>query len=198
METEKDLNAKIIAITMQILGKHPELSKYLSELPVTIPDEAHPQINIDVLSKHYDLLNNILRDYVLLHPKYILVPHPRPDANRVLDAPMLNFDLPTLIKNIKLEESWLSGKHNAKTLLKSESMRIVLIAMHEGNEMKTHEAEGSISVHIIEGKLKFTTESESTILQKGQLITLNKKIKHSLYAIEETTFLLTMVNEKRA
>lgn len=29
MEIEKDINAKILAITMQIQEKHPELSKYL-------------------------------------------------------------------------------------------------------------------------------------------------------------------------
>ena len=37
METERELNAKIIAIAMQIQEKHPELSIFLNEMPITIP-----------------------------------------------------------------------------------------------------------------------------------------------------------------
>jgi hypothetical protein len=61
METEKELNAKILAITMQIREKHPELSKFLEEMPVTIPDESKPEINNKVLKEYYESLQNILK-----------------------------------------------------------------------------------------------------------------------------------------
>jgi quercetin dioxygenase-like cupin family protein len=121
---------------------------------------------------------------------------PRPDSNRPLDAPMLNFDLTSLIERIKQEDDWNTGKHNAITLMKTARMRIVLIAMHAGNEIKMHQSEGPISVHIIEGLLHFITEEESVILKKGQLLTLHENVQHELIAIEETTFLLTMSHVK--
>ncbi|MEO8147728.1 MAG: hypothetical protein ABI723_08840, partial [Bacteroidia bacterium] len=169
METEKEINTRIMAITMQIQEKHAELSKFLDEMPVTIPNENHPRINIEILKDYYESLKNILD-----HSATILPSHPRPDSNRALDAGFLNFDLRSAIERIKQEEVWIAGKHNAITLMKSESMRIVLIAMHEGNEMKEHQAQGPISVHIIEGKIKFTTENKSVILQKDQLLTLHE------------------------
>ena len=46
----------------------------------------------------------------------ILPSHPRPDSNRVLDASLLDFDLPTVIERIKQEPAWIYGKHNAITL----------------------------------------------------------------------------------
>lgn len=200
METENELNAGIMAITMQIQENYPELSKFLNEMPVTIPNENNPEINIKILKDYHESLSNILKEYKLEHGAGlaagagILPSHPRPDSNRLLDAPMFNVDLPSAIKRLKLEEDWISGKHNAVTLMKSERMRIVLIAMHQGNEMKMHQSNGPISVHILEGKLQFTAENESSILQKNQLLTLHENIKHGLIAIEETIFLLTVVN----
>lgn len=64
---EKDLTAKILKITLQINDKYPELSKYLEELPVTIPDEKKPEINIKNLQTYYESLNSILNKYILEH-----------------------------------------------------------------------------------------------------------------------------------
>lgn len=113
---------------------------------------------------------------------------------KLLDVSMLSYDLPSVIKKIKQERVWITRNQNALTLMKSERLRIVIIAMRKGNEMKMHLAEGPISIQIIEGKIKFTAGNESTILHKKQLLTLNENIKHGLIAIEETILLLTIAN----
>lgn len=69
MESEKDLNAKILEITLLIQDKYPELSKYISEMPVTIPIAENPEINIQNLQKYYDSLDQLLKKYMLEHPK---------------------------------------------------------------------------------------------------------------------------------
>ena len=124
----------------------------------------------------------------------VLPPHPRPDPARLLDQPMFSFDLPAEMTRLKEEGTWNSGKHNAITLMKSGPMSIVLIAMHEGNEIKMHKAEGPVSLLVIKGKLQFNTENDSAILLKDQLLTLPDNIEHSLIADEETVLLLTMIN----
>ena len=48
METEQELNGKILKITMTIQEKYPELSKYLGEMPVTISET-----NINNLRAHF-------------------------------------------------------------------------------------------------------------------------------------------------
>ena len=194
MKTEKEMNADIMVVTMQIKEKYPELSEFLNEMPVTIPDESNPEINVQILKEYHKSLTDMVKKYSVEHDANPLPSHPRPDSNRQLDAPMLTFDLPSATERIKQEADWVSGKHNAITLMKSERMRIVLIAMHKGNEMKMHQAEGPISVHVIEGELQFTTEEKSVTLGKGQLLTLHENIQHGLVAKEETIFLLTMVS----
>jgi hypothetical protein len=67
MKTEEELNADILKITMTIRDKYPELSKYISEMPVTIPDENNPEINTKNLQDYYNSLNDILRKYAPNH-----------------------------------------------------------------------------------------------------------------------------------
>ena len=63
MKTEKELNTRIIALTMQIQEKHPELLKFLDEMPVTVPNEVNPEINIKILSDYCESLDNILKKH---------------------------------------------------------------------------------------------------------------------------------------
>ena len=71
MKTLSELNADILKITMTIQEKYPELSKYLAEMPVTIPDEINPEINSKILHEYYDSLEMILKKYALNHHRDI-------------------------------------------------------------------------------------------------------------------------------
>jgi hypothetical protein len=63
METEEKLNAAILKITMIIQEKYPELSKYIAEMPVSIPNIFSPEVNIKTLQEYYDSLEILLNDY---------------------------------------------------------------------------------------------------------------------------------------
>ena len=67
MKTEKELNEAILKITSKIHSEFPELSKYLSEIPITIPDVNIPKITIKVLTDYYETLENILKKYIPKH-----------------------------------------------------------------------------------------------------------------------------------
>jgi hypothetical protein len=63
MESEKELNSKILEITMTIREKYPELYEHLGEMPVTIPNIENPEINNKNLREYYDSLKSILKNY---------------------------------------------------------------------------------------------------------------------------------------
>ena len=65
---EKELNLKILQITLKINDQCPELSKYLEEMPVTIPVDKTPEITLNNLSAYYDSLNVLLNKYINEHP----------------------------------------------------------------------------------------------------------------------------------
>jgi quercetin dioxygenase-like cupin family protein len=130
--------------------------------------------------------------------KYNEATQQRPEGNRVIDATMVTIDLPSFIEQIKQESPWKDTDRNGITLFKTDGMRIILIALHAGAEMKTHTADGITSVQIIEGRMKFNANNQSVELDKRQMLTLHKGIPHSVTAIEETIFLLTLTTTLQA
>jgi len=67
MKTEKELNSDILQITMKIKEQFPELSKYVLEMPVTIPVTDNPEINRKALQDYHDSLSVLLKDYIENH-----------------------------------------------------------------------------------------------------------------------------------
>lgn len=67
IETEDEINAKILKVTMVIQENYPELSKYLNEMPITIPIDSRPEVNIKNLRKYYETLLTLFRKYVAEH-----------------------------------------------------------------------------------------------------------------------------------
>lgn len=116
----------------------------------------------------------------------------RPEGDRLLDAQMVTMDLSEYREQIKDEKAWKEGDRTAITLFKSDSMRVVLIALHAGAEMKTHTAPGIISVQVLSGNISFRTEQRNAELSEGQMLTLHKGVPHSVFANEVSTFLLTL------
>src|SRR5690554_5761221 len=112
---------------------------------------------------------------------------------RVLNAPLVEMDLAQSIEQIRNEPTWKESSHNSITLFKSDAMRIVLIGLHNKAELKTHIAPGFISVQVLQGCIEFTAEPDKSLLKKGQMISLQPRIPHSVQALEESFFLLTLV-----
>ena len=58
--------------------------------------------------------------------------------------------------------------------------------------MARHIADGIISVQVLEGEMQFNTDLKSVELSKGEMLTLRERISHSVLALKETIFLLTI------
>ena len=67
MKTEKELEEAILKTTLKINSQYPELSKYLTEMPVTIPDIQNPEMNVKILQDYYDSLESMLQKYSANH-----------------------------------------------------------------------------------------------------------------------------------
>lgn len=67
-DAEADLNSKILKITLTINEQYTELSKYIEEMPVTIPNEENPDITLNNLKTYYESLSLMLNKYKAEHP----------------------------------------------------------------------------------------------------------------------------------
>lgn len=121
----------------------------------------------------------------------------RPDGDRMLNAQLVQMNLQAFIKQIKTETTWETSDRNSVTIFKSETMRIVLLGLHQNAELKPHKANGVISVQVLQGKINFITDEQSVDLEQGQMIALQENITHAVKALKESFFLLTLaINSK--
>ncbi len=116
----------------------------------------------------------------------------RPEGNRVLNAELVEMNLQQFIDQLKSEKPWLEGDRNSVTIFKSETMRIVLMGLHAHAELKTHKANGVISVQVLEGTVDFSTADQISHMEKGHMIALKENVLHSLIALKDSFVLLTL------
>ena len=67
---EKELSAKILKITMEIMDKYPELYKNIEEMQETLPYEKDMGIALKNLVEYYDSLQVMLNTYKTKHHQY--------------------------------------------------------------------------------------------------------------------------------
>lgn len=128
----------------------------------------------------------------MVEEKYNASTDQRPEGERTLDAPLVNIDIAGFSRQLKNEEAWNNSDRNAITVYKTNGLRMVLVALHEGAVIAKHTAGGIISVQVLEGEIEFTTDEQSVILKKEQMIALHKGLPHSVTALKESVFLLTL------
>ena len=116
-------------------------------------------------------------------------------TERSLDRPVMTLDLPAILGSMKQEETWRTARRNAMTLVKQPIFRIVLVALQAGSEIGTHETEGPVTVHAIEGRLAIHVGAHEYALSAGQLLILRPGLRHRMYAHDDAAFLLTLTAE---
>ena len=113
-------------------------------------------------------------------------PHPQPMA-----APYLEIDIARELQQLHSEKGWQSG-HSAKTLVKYDGLRIVLIALKVSSTIPEHHAEGQISIQSVVGHIRIRAQGRSFELRPGGLLALDHGVPHDVDAMEESAFLLTI------
>lgn len=113
-------------------------------------------------------------------------PHPQPMA-----ASYLEFDIARELEQLHREAGWQSGQ-NAKTLVKYDRLRIVLIALKAGSKIPEHQTEGHISIQTVVGHIRVRAQGRSFELRSGGLLALDQGLPHDVEALEESALLLTI------
>jgi quercetin dioxygenase-like cupin family protein len=116
---------------------------------------------------------------------------PQRPAQRLAEA-LLTVDLGAELEQLRKEEAWQHGDHNAKTLVKAPDFRIVLIAVKSGGRLKEHYASARLAIQTISGRLRLHLPDQTIDLPAGHLLVLEREIAHDVEALEESAFLLTL------
>jgi quercetin dioxygenase-like cupin family protein len=113
-------------------------------------------------------------------------PHNPPMADRFME-----FDLQAEIHRLQAEATWNTGQ-NARTLIKYDDLRVVLIALAAKTRMPEHKAEGRIAVHVLSGHIQVRASGRTFNLRAGGLLAIDQGVPHDVEALEESALLLTI------
>jgi quercetin dioxygenase-like cupin family protein len=101
------------------------------------------------------------------------------------------FDLSAEVTNLKSRKPW-PQKLTSSMLLKSDDLRILLIAMESGARMEEHHSDGRISIQVLQGSVRMRVQQQVKEVSAGQLLAMDRSIKHDVEALEDTVLLLTI------
>ena len=82
-----------------------------------------------------------------------------------------------------------------KTLYRHGPVTVALFLFDGGDHMPQHVAEGVVTVHVLQGRLKMSAEGQSHDLTAGQLLVLAPGVRHDVRADEPARMLLTVCLE---
>jgi quercetin dioxygenase-like cupin family protein len=108
-------------------------------------------------------------------------------------APAEVIDLKTEASQLREERPFQEHGQAAKTLVKHEHFRVVLIALKAGRRCREHEVEESVSVQTVAGRVRANLASDGPIdLPEGRVLALEPERAHDFEALEDSTLLLTL------
>ncbi len=119
------------------------------------------------------------------------------DRSRHLSDPVRQIDLAAEAHDLREDETWRREGHSAKTLVKNDSLRIVLIEMHEGARLGEHRTDSRISIHVLTGTISVIIPGRSYVVRAGHLLAVDESIPHDVEALGPSTFLLTLARQPR-
>jgi quercetin dioxygenase-like cupin family protein len=105
--------------------------------------------------------------------------------------PFMEFDLQAEVHRLKAETTWSTGQ-NARTLIKYDDLRVVLIALAAAARLPGHKTQGRITIHVLSGHVRLTASERTFNLRPGGVLALDHGVAHDVHAIEESALLLTI------
>src|SRR5688572_14741324 len=73
---------------------------------------------------------------------------------RALAGTCLSFDIAREVELLEQEQPWTANGHNARTLLKNEDMRLVLIVLKRGARIREHQTYRQIVLQAVRGHVR--------------------------------------------
>ncbi len=85
--------------------------------------------------------------------------------------------------------------HRQETIYRHGPVTVALFLFDAGARMIEHAAEGVVTIHVLDGRLKMSVEGQTHDLPAGQILVMAPGVKHDVFAELPTRMLLTVCLE---
>jgi quercetin dioxygenase-like cupin family protein len=111
----------------------------------------------------------------------------------------VNFDLASIEQEMRHEEAYAREGHTARTLVREDDLRVVLIAMKDGSRIAEHTADETVTIQTLAGclhlqlpRLPRQREHRIVDLPSGRLLVLERGNEHAMEAVGDSACLVTL------
>jgi quercetin dioxygenase-like cupin family protein len=117
--------------------------------------------------------------------------------DRPLSGEVLRFDL--VQERGRVDDPALLQRNgrNARTLIKDGWLRVTLVTVRAGGGIEAHRAAGPITVHVVDGDIRFRVAGKEHRLAAGDLLSVPAGLEHHVTSDNGGTFLLTVAHAPR-
>lgn len=113
-----------------------------------------------------------------------------------LQADVMGFLLDMEADELQERAARSSNGRASKTLVKEGRLRVTVISLSAKSALEPHATEGPVSIQCLRGHLRINTPGKVTDISPGGLMVLNTMVEHSVTALDDATFLLTLSLEQ--
>ena len=92
---------------------------------------------------------------------------------------------------IEEAESATSGRASL-TLARGDELTVILVALKAKNSLEEHPAPAAATVIVLSGSIIFTTSGDKITMEQGEGVTFTGDVLHSVYASEDSAFLVVI------
>jgi quercetin dioxygenase-like cupin family protein len=117
-----------------------------------------------------------------------------PSIQRPLSGDVLVFDLEEERERAADPAVLDRSGRNARTLLKSGSLRVTLVVLAAGGEIAEHQADGPITVQPVQGAIRFIVGDRHFDLTPGEVLAAGPGVRHRVTSKDGGAFLLTVAH----
>lgn len=118
--------------------------------------------------------------------------------DRPLSGDVLRFDLAAERGRVNDPTRLERHGRNARTLLKEGPLRVTLVMVRAGGQIAAHRSAGPITVHVLDGDIRFRAAGQEHRLSSGDLLAAAAGLEHDVTSDGGGTFLLTVVHADSA
>lgn len=102
------------------------------------------------------------------------------------------FELKALVEALRDERTYAEFGKDGVTLVKTAELRVILEVLSPGTGLSAHHDPGPATLQLLEGELRFEVDAQVMYLRAGEVLTMLTHRPHTLEAVEECAFLLTI------
>lgn len=117
---------------------------------------------------------------------------------RLVTGQGLTYDLGSEVHALRQDLSRTSGGRAAKTLVKADNLRVVLIVLRTGTTLDPHAITGAASLHVLDGRLAMQVEGQPRAVDRGTFVVLSDNLREPIAALEDAVLLATVAWPDRA